>query len=54
MRTYNKLRIKDIYKHGDSVNRPKPEWIILGLGDGAERSHYGDGKYMRARVLKKN
>lgn len=41
LKAYNKLRIKDIYSRGDSVTRPKPDYIIMGLGDGAENSHYG-------------
>jgi len=40
MKGYNGLVIKDVYKCGDSTARPKPSWIIMGIGDGAENSHY--------------
>lgn len=41
MRAYNKIKIKDIFERGDNKKRPKPARIIMGLGDGAEHTHYG-------------
>jgi hypothetical protein len=40
IRGYNGVRIKDIYMSGDCKNRPIQARIIVGMGDGAERSHY--------------
>jgi hypothetical protein len=39
-RGYNGLKIKDVFGRGDSKTRPKPDWVIMGLGDGAENCCY--------------
>jgi hypothetical protein len=41
---YNGLKIKDVWEPGDPTTRPKPDWVIMGLGDGAEATHYGPRK----------
>lgn len=44
IKAYNGLKIKDVYERGDKTTRPKPDWIIMGLGDGASRSHFSHRK----------
>lgn len=39
IRTYNGLRIKDIYSVGDNTTRPIQSSIIIGMGNGAYKSH---------------
>jgi hypothetical protein len=40
MKGYNGVVVKDVYKRGDKTTRPKPDWVIMGIGDGAENSHF--------------
>ena len=40
MKTYNGLVIKDVYNRGDPTARPKPDYVIMGLGDGAKNCCY--------------
>jgi len=39
MRGYNGLKIKDIYSVGDNPIRPIQHSIIIGMGNGAYKSH---------------
>ncbi len=47
MKTYYGLKIRDVYQtatgrrpRGDNKTRPKPDWVIMGLGDGAKNCCY--------------